>query len=186
MSLQFQTTIENYLNNYNDLVYGHLQLLTNFTIDYIQNFDVSESFVESIKQTIIDLGLLEKTSNVLEIETLESKSKMISSYINRIVSIKHTSELSNFFLLQERELTSKLTVINNRISELNDIIKSIDGIVDLLIHTINHTYLCRGDTINKEESEDKQETENKFKDVEIQQYADLISNFVRDIRKALQ
>lgn len=180
MSLQFQTTIENYLNNYNDLVYGHLQLLTNFTIDYIQNFDVSESFVESIKQTIIDLGLLEKTSNVLEIETLESKSKMISEYINRINSIKHTEELSNFFLLQEEELNSKFKEINKRISELNNIIKSIDEFVELMFHSIDNTYLCKGDHIKKEQTEDD------FNDNEIQQYANLISDFMKDVRTALK
>lgn len=180
MPLHFKTTVENYLIYNDDSPYGQIQLFTNFAIDYIQNYKVCESFVNSIKQVMIEISQLEKKSNVLEIETLESQSKKISEYINRINSIKHTEELSNFFLLQEEELNSKFTEINKRISELNNIIKSIDGFVDLMFRSINHTYLCKGDHNKKEQTEDD------FTDNEIQQYADLISEFVKDVRKALE
>jgi len=180
MSLQFQNSIENYINYYDNTIFGQLQLFTNFAIDYIRNYTVSKGFVESIKQTMVEMSKFEKDNDTSEIETLESQSKKISSYINRIDSFKHTTGLDNFFLLQEEALNSKLTEINNRICELNNIIKSIDKFVDLMFRSINHTYLCKGDQIKKEQTEDD------FTDNEIEQYVDLISDFVKDVRKALK
>ena len=129
---------------------------------------------------MVEMSKFEKDNDTSEIETLESQSKKISSYINRIDSFKHTTGLDNFFLLQEEALNSKLTEINNRICELNNIIKSIDKFVDLMFRSINHTYLCKGDQIKKEQTEDD------FTDNEIEQYVDLISDFVKDVRKALK
>lgn len=143
MSLQFQNSIENYINYYDNTIFGQLQLFTNFAIDYIRNYTVSKGFVESIKQTMVEMSELEKDNDTSEIETLESQSKKILSYINIINSFKYTTGLDNFFLLQEEALNSKLTEINNRLLELNSIIQSIDEFVDLMLDCINNTCSIR-------------------------------------------
>ena len=78
------------------------------------------------------------------------------------------------------EIDREIAKLHNAKIKIKTQIKSIDKFVDLMFRSINHTYLCKGDQIKKEQTEDD------FTDNEIEQYVDLISDFVKDVRKALK